>query len=200
MLHRAMQAFTTCEKSLAEPTDLPNVVREDLLMLAPVNPRSLYATWYISYSTQNRLRDFIGEEGFDDCRLVLVLKLLASDSPGLTVDVSGPTTNAYIALENLASRRDKYGKLMDNTMIYGELNYQDEDTSYYITRSEVITLPRLYLSESITPGWAPREEFYERIYRRLDPQVVATRDSINLMKLGEQFDSHIGVLAPPSGY
>lgn len=192
MLHRSKPAVNIVSAPMAEPTDLPNVIREDLLMLAPVTPIQLYATWHISYSTQNRLSDYLGEETFDKCRLLLVLKLLNPDMPSITIDVSGPSNSRYINLSSLYSRRDIEKERLESIMLYGELSYQKDNISYYVTRSGLMTLPRLYISNRTNPERLPLEEVYERIYRRLDPQ-LKRNGSINLLEMGEKLDMLLGV-------
>ncbi|MBQ7567289.1 DUF4912 domain-containing protein [bacterium] len=180
-------------KDLGEPSDLPSVIREDMLMLAPVNPSRLFATWHISYSTQNRLRDFIGEEAFDTCRLILSLKRLDSNAESQAVDVSGPTTSCYIYLENQSSRRSELYPF-EAVHMYGDLCYIANGSSYSITRSGLITLPRPYMSPRWDEKFPPCTEMYERIFRRLDPQSTIDRETMTLVQLGELLDTQLGLV------
>ena len=193
MQNRYTRALEVSGKVLGEPSDLPNVIREDLLMLAPITPWQLFATWHISYSTQNRLRDFIGEEEFDNCRLFLTLKLPNQDIEGLSIDVSGPSTTDYINLESLISANRVRLQKLNEAHVYGELSYRRDGTSYYVTRSSLITLPRAYISPRCDDGFPPVQALYERIFRRLDPQATYNGETPSLVKLGEQLDAQLGL-------
>lgn len=194
MLFRYAHATKGSDKTLGEPSDLPSVIREDMLMLAPITPWQLFATWHISYSTQNRLRDFIGEDEFDNCRLILTLKLLDEDFEGLPIDVSGPSTTDYINLEKLSSSRVKLQEL-SAVHIYGELSYHRESTSYYVTRSTLISLPRAFLSQRCDQDFPPVPALYSRIFRRLSPQSPRDSEPPSLVRLGEQLDAQLGISA-----
>lgn len=195
MHYRYTHAFKSTDAAMGEPSDLPSVIREDMLMIAPITPWQLFATWHISYSTQNRLRDYIGEEEFDNCRLMLTLKMLDNDLEGLSIDVSGPSTTTYINLENLSST--SRAKLLSLTAvhIYGELSYHRETTSYYVTRSGLISLPRAYLSNRSDPDFPPIPALYSRIFRRLVPQAAHDDETLSLVLLGEQLDTQLGISA-----
>ena len=195
MQYRYTHALKGTDAILGEPSDLPSVIREDMLMIAPVTPWQLFATWHISYSTQNRLRDFIGEEEFDNCRLMLTLKMLDNDLEGMSIDVSGPSTTTYINLENISSVGRAKLSGLKAVHIYGELSYHRETTSYYVTRSSLINLPRAYLSNRSDPDFAPIPALYSRIFRRLVPQSDNFDETPSLVVLGEQLDAQLGTSA-----
>lgn len=193
MLHRTHHAFKIAVTGAGEPTDLPNVIREDMFMLAPIDPSHVFATWHISYGTQNRLRDYIGEDDFDECRLLLTLKGLDEFWDDLNIDVSGPANSTTISIEGMSAKRQSRRQARDFLKIYGELSYQNGATSYYVTRSKVTTVPRLCVCDIIDADHAPLEPLYERIYRRLDAQAISAGVSPSLLYLSSLIDKQLGL-------
>ena len=53
MLHRYSHTLPWSVSKLGKPSDLPDVLREDLLLLIPVDPYKIFAAWNVSYQTQN---------------------------------------------------------------------------------------------------------------------------------------------------
>lgn len=196
MLHRTHHAFKIVAPGAAEPADLPNVIREDLFLLAPVDPIRLFATWHISYTTQNRLRDYIGEDDFDGCRLMLSLKGLDEFWDDITVDVSGPGTSTTINIEGMYAKHQNQRRSRDFLRLYGELSYRCGATSYYITRSKVTVIPRLSVADVIDEQFPPLEPLYERLYRRLDAQAIPATGRPSLLYLGSLVDKQLGLDVP----
>ena len=98
MLHRCSHTLPWSIAKFGQPSDLPDVLREDLLILLPVDPERIFATWNISYQTQNSLAKILGEAAFATSRLASHLVNLGADDDCLIFDISGPNRSRYLSL------------------------------------------------------------------------------------------------------
>lgn len=187
MLHRALLALPWSEYSPGEPPELPNVLREDLLVMALVDPYSVFATWQISYSTQNHLSDLLGESVFDQCRLILRVQSNADEEIYQEEDVSGPSQSTYISLGQ------RHSMVARELLVWSQLGYQDTEGNFYaIARSTLLLVPHNRLAPGAPGEWAPEEEIYERLYRRTTVSRERNRLRFTVMGLAERIDEALG--------
>lgn len=178
MLHRALQAFPwATSPSGGEPGDLPDSYGVDALMLAPVNPERLFATWEITWATRNRLLEELGEEVLPLCRLVLRLNAEAGGDPWQEVDVSGPSRSWYLDLEAPPSR------------LSGELGCQDPEGGFHgIVACDPVDLP----SPGAQADGEVAEEVYERLSRSVGMRPEALFGPRGMMSFAEGRDARLG--------
>lgn len=161
MLHRCLNSLPWSDNKQGEPTELPNILREDLLMLIPVSPLVLLAMWHVSYSTQNRLFDMLGDAALNSCRLMLRLEAMHSAQTQDT-EVSGPSRSRYI---NLCLSSPEPPSCLTVT---GQLGYEDNQGVFYaLTRARDTVIPRNAPSPD-NPASPAINDLYERIFRRLE--------------------------------
>jgi len=181
MIHRSQHAFPWAGLTPGEPADLPDTYGVDILMLAPVDPGRLFATFHIAWSTRNRLVEELGEEALAQCRMVLRLYAEGQTEPCQTVDVSGPARSWYLDLEDCDRR------------IWGEIGCQDPEGGFYpVTRSGVVDLPWERPSRRTDPDWPPVEAAYERIARGVGMQPETIYLGRGCMNLAEGRDERLG--------
>ena len=87
MLHRYSHTLPWSVSKLGKPSDLPDVLREDLLLLIPVDPYKIFAAWNVSYQTQNTVSKLLGESVFSVSRLVIHIEGAYQDTSSLSPTV-----------------------------------------------------------------------------------------------------------------
>lgn len=187
MIHRSLNALPWAGAAPGEPADLPETYGVDVLMLAPVDPSRLFATFQIAWSTRNRLVEELGDERLSQCRMIL--RLHADDQSGACqeVDVSGPSRSWYVDLE-ITSRS-----------LWGEIGcLEPEGTFYVVARSGRVDLPWERPSPRFDPEWVPVEEAYERIARSVGMHPETLYCARGCVALAEGRDQRLGRKSLPS--
>lgn len=182
MIHRSVHAFPWAGSSApGEPNDLPDAYGVDVLMLAPVDPNRLFATWHVAWSTRNRLVEELGEETLAACRLLLRLHPVGAPTPCRVLDVSGPSRSWYVDLQECGVH------------LWGEIGCLDPGGRFYpIARSTEVHIPWERPSRRTDPDWAPVEETYERIARGAGLRPETLFSSRGCLALAEGLDERLG--------
>ncbi|HBM96178.1 TPA: hypothetical protein DD394_01270 [bacterium UBP9_UBA11836] len=136
MINRYSHTLPWSVSKLGQPSDLPDVLREDLLLIVPVDPSNIFATWNISYQTQNQLAANLGENAFASSRLVIRLEDITNSEASLIYDVSGPHRSRYLPVSPSLVKENNYIRLR------AQLGYLSADNQFYtITGSNAVLLP-----------------------------------------------------------
>lgn len=181
MLHRSLHAFPWAGTAPGEPTDLPDTYGVDVLMLAPVDPSRLFATWQLAWSTRNRLVEELGEERLALCQMVLRIHADPDAEACSEIDVSGPSRSWYVDFEGCSHR------------IWGEIGCKDPEGRFYpVARSAPVDVPWDRPSRRVDPDQAPVEELYERLARAVGLKPEALFSSQGSMALAEGRDERLG--------
>lgn len=189
MLHRCSHTLPWSSLRLPRPSDLPDVFSEDILMLIPVTPYKIYASWNVSYKTQNELESELGEEIFNSSRLVIHIESFPASESILTYDVSGPNRSRYLELN---------GPLDESKLslhLHGKLGYLLQNKELYtITESSKFLMPSSHVPKVI-------RELPPLLAKAYDPTDDQTSPycRMNTMKLARAFDSHLGRWESPEG-
>ncbi|MCR5662894.1 MAG: DUF4912 domain-containing protein [bacterium] len=178
MISRTLHALPWAASIPEEPTDLPESMQEDMLIVTPINSAMLYATWQISYQTRNRLLELLGEEKLSQSRLILVLEPVSGNVPERERDVSGPARSCYINFECRSSESDIF--------LRGLLGYRDKDNNFYmIAKSDLAMMLPSRMPQAADEG----KEVYGRILRRIAPGHANSLSDLSRIAAGidEQF-------------
>lgn len=158
-------------------------------MLIPVTPYKIYASWNVSYRTQNELESILGEEIFNSSRLAIHIENYPSSESILTYDVSGPNRSRYLELQ---------GPLDESKLslpLQGKLGYllQNNDL-HIITESSKFLLPSSHVSKVV-------HELPPLLAKAYDPNSENSSPyrRMNTTKLARALDSHLGRWESPEG-
>ena len=198
MLHRCSHTLPWSIAKFGQPSDLPDVLREDLLILLPVDPERIFATWNISYQTQNSLAKILGEAAFATSRLAIHLDNLGADDDCLIFDISGPTRSRYLSLN------PQWVRANGCLRIYGRLGYLLDNSQFYaITTSNATMMPCAYVKAQA----AAYRQLWAEIYPQreaqaetplLDPLSSSEVKEIDLSRLAQSLDQQLGRAPLPS--
>ncbi|MGM9998645.1 MAG: DUF4912 domain-containing protein [Candidatus Bruticola sp.] len=198
MITRYSHTLPWSVSKLGQPSDLPDVMKEDLLLIVPVDPHKIFATWNISYQTQNKIAASLGEKSFASSRLIIRLEEDNQNCTGIIYDVSGPHRSRYLPVN--IDRKEYTGSIR----LYAQLGYLSTDNQFYsITGSSAILLP-VGTSCGVQTDMLP---IYSKACRRQsevlqqvsDLSSVPHRLSIDLKKMAEILDIQMGRTPMPEG-
>lgn len=198
MINRYSHTLPWSVSKLGQPSDLPDVLKEDLLLIVPVDPSKIFATWNISYQTQNQLAANLGENAFASSRLVIRLEDIANRELSIVYDVSGPHRSRYLPVDPSLIKENNYVRLR------AQLGYLSTDGQFYtITGSSAVLLPTSQSCgiqnelPSIYIGACNVEEADIAYTEKLPP--LAKRMDIDLKKMADIFDLQMGRAPMPEG-
>ena len=198
MINRYSHTLPWSVFKLGQPSDLPDVFREDLLLIVPVDPSNIFATWNISYQTQNQLAANLGESAFASSRLVIRLEDIANSESSLIYDVSGPHRSRYLPVSPSLVKENNYIRLR------AQLGYLSTDNQFYtITGSNTVLLP----TGQSCGVQAELPSVYARACNIEDMNLTSTNSSehvakritIDLKKMANLFDLQLGRAPIPEG-
>ncbi len=199
MINRYSHTFPWSVSKLGQPSDLPDVLREDLLLIVPVDPGKIFATWNISYQTQNQLAANLGEKAFASSRLVIRLEDIANRELSIIYDVSGPHRSRYLPAEPSLVRENNYVRLR------AQLGYLSADSQFYtITGSNAVLMPTGQSCgiqtelPSVYAGACNIEELNSDATTD-NSHHLAKRINIDLKKMAALFDLQMGRVPIPEG-
>ena len=219
MLHRYSHTLPWSVSKLGKPSDLPDVLREDLLLLIPVDPYKIFAAWNVSYQTQNTVSKLLGESVSSVSRLVIHIEGAYQDTSSLSLlyDVSGPNRSRYLQVKKKLAQSDNHMRLR------GKLGYQIPNSEFYpITAStptllpagrafgiQVDTLPMQLFKQACQPTVLKHSSLSSSSLQDSLPQPHSTSEQysplqdprldIDLQKMADIFDLQMGRLPIPEG-
>lgn len=198
MINRYSHTLPWSVSKLGQPSDLPDVMREDLLLIVPVDPYKIFATWNISYQTQNQLAANLGENAFASSRLVIRIEDIVNRELSIVYDVSGPHRSRYLPVDPSLIKENKYVRL------HAQLGYLSSDNQFYpITGSSAVLLPTgqsCGVQTELSPIYAAactREAINLNSIDSSENSI--NRVDIDLKKMAELFDIQMGRVPIPEG-
>ncbi|MGM9991323.1 MAG: DUF4912 domain-containing protein [Candidatus Bruticola sp.] len=192
MITRYSHTLPWSVSKLGQPSDLPDVMKEDLLLIVPVDPDKIFATWNISYQTQNKIAANLGETTFASSRLIIRLEEDAPNCASIIYDVSGPHRSRYLPVKL------NHTEYTSSIRLYAQLGYLSDDNQFYsITGSSAILLP---VGNSFGAQTDLLPMYSEACHQQSQHNSsVPYHISINLKKMAEILDIQMGRTPMPEG-
>ena len=198
MINRYSHTLPWSVSKLGQPNDLPDVLREDLLLIVPVDPVNIFATWNISYQTQNQLAANLGESAFASSRFVIRLEDIANHELSIIYDVSGPHRSRYLPVDSSLIKENNYVRLK------AQLGYLSAENQFYtITGSNAVLLPTSQscgIQNELPSVYAGACSIEDKDFAYTDSsEHLAKRINIDLKKMADLLDLQMGRAPMPEG-